>query len=129
MNKIAIILLLSIYALATMGFSVKEFYCCGKLKSVTISITEESNLKCAKDDMKSMGCCSNQFHYFKVKDNHIVKAQVESPAPLIAELNFAVPSFQQIHSFVMEPTPTHKSFSSPPHNGVPVYLSNCVFII
>ena len=36
MKKAAVILLISIYTLSTFGFCLKEFYCCGKLKSITV---------------------------------------------------------------------------------------------
>lgn len=129
MKKITIISLFFIYALATMGFSLKEFYCCGKLKSVSFSITGESSAKCKNGDTKTAGCCNNQFHYFKVKDNHVSSLQVALPAQFVVILDTFFPSFQNIVSSISEAKLTYQSHAPPSYNGVPVYLSNCVFRI
>ncbi len=98
MKKITIIFLFCIYALATMGFSLKEFYCCGKLKSVSFSISSDNKAKCNKCDTKTAGCCNNQFHYFKVKDNHVSALQIDVPLQFIAILESFFPTFQEIAS-------------------------------
>ncbi len=129
MKKFKIILLVCIYALATMGFSLKEFYCCGKLKSVSISLTGDSNAKCKNGDTKTAGCCNNQFHYFKVKDNHISSVQEALANQFVAVLDIFFPSFQEIALGTPEAKLTYQSHAPPSFNGVPVYLSNCVFRI
>ena len=67
MKKFLSILLITIYSTAIFGMSVKEFYCCGKLTSVSISFNNIGKEKQTKDD----GCCKAKFHFSKVKDNHI----------------------------------------------------------
>jgi hypothetical protein len=112
-----------------MGFSLKEFYCCGKLKSVSFSITEDSNAKCKNGDTKNAGCCKNQFHYFKVKDNHVLAVQISLPTQFVAVSDTFFPSFQDIPSSTPEAKLNYQSHAPPSYNGVPVYLSNCVFRI
>jgi hypothetical protein len=129
MKKFTVISLLCIYALATMGFSLKEFYCCGKLKSISLTITDDGKAKCKNGDSNTDGCCKNKFQYFKVKDNHVLASQAIVPLQLISGLDTYFPSFQDIAPSSQEKKFTYQSNAPPLHNGVPVYLSNCVFII
>ncbi len=127
MKKIALILLICSYSLATMGFSLKEFYCCGKLKSITVLLVPDAKQKCSKGT--GSGCCDNKYQFFKVKDKHISAAEVSSPVNYFTDLNLFIPSFQQI-SF---PPPNiiiaDRSHAPPLHSGVSAYIYNCVFRI
>jgi hypothetical protein len=129
MKKLAIISLLCIYALATMGFSMKEFYCCGKLKSISLTIADDGKAKCKNGDSNTEGCCKNNFQYFKVKDNHVSAAQVILPAQFPAVLDTYFPAFHVITSCTQEAKVTYQSHAPPLYIGVPVYLSNCAFRI
>ncbi|MEO6556116.1 MAG: hypothetical protein ABIN92_01270 [Ferruginibacter sp.] len=129
MKKISVISLLCLYALATMGFSMKEFYCCGKLKSISLTLADDGKAECNKGDSNTDGCCKNKFQYFKVKDNHVTAAQVIMPAQFSAVLDTCFLSFQGIAFCIQETKFTHQSHAPPLYNGVPVYLSNCVFVI
>jgi hypothetical protein len=128
MKKAAVILLICIYSLATMGFSLKQFYCCGRLKSVTFSLLQEVKDKCGKGDDKS-GCCYTKFQFFKVKDNHISSKQTGFSLKHFVNLHLYTPSVQNI-SFVSEKTTiSYMSHAPSVHTGVPVYLLNSVFRI
>ena len=128
MKKAAIILLICVYSLATMGFTLKHFYCCGKLKSITFSLVQEAKDKCAKGDDKS-GCCDSKFQFLKVKDNHISADQAIFPVKHFVDLHFFTPSFQDI-SFVSQKTIiAYKSNAPPLHKSIPIYIYNCVFRI
>ncbi|MBS1512311.1 MAG: hypothetical protein JST86_15800 [Bacteroidetes bacterium] len=70
MKKAAAILLLMIYSLSTMGIGIRQFYCCGKLKSTTITLVQEDKEKCASKGSMT-GCCKTTFKNFKVKDSHV----------------------------------------------------------
>ncbi|MEO6584640.1 MAG: hypothetical protein ABIO05_09965 [Ferruginibacter sp.] len=129
MKKFAVISLICIYALATMGFSLKEFYCCGELKTVSFAIETSAIEKCSKNEPKSDNCCKNKFQYFKVKDNHVKAAQEILPAQFSADISIHFPSFQELVSYSQNTYFTYHSHAPPLHNGVPVYLSNCVFTI
>ncbi len=127
MKKFTIISLICVYALATMGFTLKEFYCCGKFRSVSLSLAASENNKCEKGSSDNDRCCKNKFQYFKVKDNHVSAAQVILPAQFSAVLDIYYPAFQDIASCTQDAKFTYQSHAPPLYNGVRVYLSNCVF--
>jgi hypothetical protein len=128
MKKAALILLICIYSFATMGFSLKQFYCCGKLKSTTFSLVHEDKENCGKGNQKS-GCCDNKYQFFKVKDKHISADQVNSPVKHYVDLHLYTPSFQDISFAAQKPVIAYKSNAPPLHAGVPPYIYNCVFRI
>ncbi len=125
MKKVALILLISIYSLATMGFSLKEFYCCGILKSVSLSVAIDTEQKCSKGDAK--GCCDNKYQFFKVKDTHISADKVSDPANHFVDLHFYTPSCQDISFASQKPIVVYRSNAPPLRTGVPIYIYNCVF--
>jgi len=128
MKKVALILLICVYSLATMGFSLKQFYCCGKLKSVAISLTQDANQKSGKGIKKS-GCCDNKYQFFKVKDNHITADQVNSPVKCFIDLHLYAPSFQEITFASQKTLISYRSNAPPLYTGVPLYIYNCIFRI
>ncbi len=128
MKKFAAILIISIYAVATMGFSMKEFYCCGKLKKVSIVVVEQKE-KCSKGDSNSDGCCNNKYHYFKVKDNHVSAVNTEFTAAHFLGLHILSTFFQNNIFSSQKTVIAYKSNAPPFHRSVPVYISNCVYRI
>jgi len=129
MKKFTIISLICVYALATMGFTLKEFYCCGKFQSVSLSLAASENNKCEKGSNDNDRCCKNKFQYFKVKDNHVISAQLSLPINLFAGLHLYNPSLQNIIFFPQKNTVAYSSNAPPLHYGVPDYIFNCVFRI
>lgn len=80
MKRILVILILISYSIASFGVSVNYFYCCGKLKTVSLKVnTEEKNCK-AKTNK---GCCENKTVTLKLKTDQ--KSSDE------ATLHFAAP--------------------------------------
>jgi len=127
MKKVALILLISIYSLATMGFSLKEFYCCGKLKSISLTLSASEKNNAFKFNSKN-DCCKNKFHFHKLNNDHFASG----------------PSINTFSDFVYLPHPYYNdgvrrylsfqapagSIHSPPiFNGVASYITNCVFRI
>lgn len=129
MKKFTVISLLCIYALATMGFSLKEFYCCGKLKSISLTIADDGKAKCKNGDSNTDGCCKNKFQYFKVKDNHVSAAKTILQGSFVSVLDTQFPALQDVPFSCIKQNTSYQSNAPPLHNGVPVYLSNCVFLI
>lgn len=128
MKRLCVILLLCFYSLATMGFGLKQFYCCGKLKSVTLLLVHEAKDNCGKGDDKS-GCCDHKYQFFKVKDNHVSACRADFPVKHFVDLPLYTPSFHDI-SFVSQKTTTaYKSNAPPIHRGNTIYLYHCVFRI
>lgn len=128
MKKIALILLICIYLLAAVGFTLNEFYCCGKFKSVSVTLLQNIKQKCSKGNEKS-GCCDNKYHFYKVKDNHFAGDDVNIPLKHFTELSVFTPSFQLISFASHKVTFANTTHAPPLHNGVPDYIFNCVFRI
>ncbi len=128
MKKVVLILLICSYSLATMGFSLKEFYCCGKLKSVTLELTPNKKQICSKGNEKS-GCCDNKYQFFKVKDNHLSGKAVDFPLNYFTDLDLFTSVVQSV-SFVTQEIDVINGSNAPPlYTGVPIYITNCVFRI
>ncbi len=128
MKKAALILLICIYSLATMGFSLKHFYCCGKLKSTSIALTQDATQHFGKGNEKR-GCCDNKYQFFKVKDKHITADQVNSPVKHFVDLHLYIPSLQYICFASQKPVIAYRSNAPPLHTGVSISIYNCVFRI
>ncbi len=128
MKRTAIILLLTIYSLSTFGVGLKEFYCCVKLKSVSLTIASEGKDKCSKGDNKQ-GCCKTKYQYLNVKDNHLASAHVATPLNYFSDLHTITPSYQSISFATQEIDVINGSHAPPLYTGVPIYISNCVFRI
>lgn len=130
MKKVIAILLLIIYTTATFGFSIKRFYCCGKLKSVSFVINQNTKANCKIGNEKN-GCCENKYLTLKVKDNYIATVGlVNSGKHFIDFFTFTsfyqspdFTRFQQIKTFV------NPGDAPPLHDGVPVYILNCTYRI
>jgi len=65
-KRITAILLLLIYTAAVAGVHVSGFYCCGKLRSTTVSAMAFAKSTAKNDD----GCCKHKQAVLKVNDTH-----------------------------------------------------------
>src|SRR5450432_1592930 len=128
MKKNVLILLISIYSLSTSGIGIKQFYCCGKLKSTGISFVQDAKEKCARG--KATGnCCKNKFNNLKVKDSHIAADGISSPVKHFTDLHLLTASFE-VMGLANEPmSVAHASHAPPPHHGIPIYILHCVYRI
>lgn len=127
MKKFTAILLLSLYSLSSLGLSLKSFYCCGKLKSVTVTITHEQQKQCSKSDDGKSDCCKTKFQIFKVKDNHVAGDVINTPALNFVYLHLFTESFQIANHPSEQMIIANKSNAPPLLHGVPDYIFNCVF--
>ncbi len=66
MKKLAAISLICIYGLATMGFSLKEFYCCGKLKTISVTLAKDEIMP-ARRTVKMIIVVNTIFNTLKLK--------------------------------------------------------------
>lgn len=128
MKQIALVLLICVYALSSFGVGIKQFYCCGKLKSTSVSLVEDSKEKCTKGDKKS-GCCKTKFNSLKVKDTHIAADDISNSVKHFTDIQLFIPSFEVV-ALVNEPMDiANPSHAPPAHHGIPVYILNCNFRI
>lgn len=123
MKKTGIILLLCIYALSTFGVSINHFYCCGKLKSIYLTLHEDNKTECDKK-----GCCKTEHTFLKINDSH-ASADVVACPPLYfttAYINngflYAAPLFTAVYS-------VHDSNAPPISQPVPYYKLHCLYRI
>ena len=128
MKKATLIFLVCFYAISIFGFGVKQFYCCGRLKSITISLIQDANLKYSKDNEKR-GCCHNKYQFFKVKDNHITADQVSSLVKYSIDLHLYNPALNEISFASQKTLISYRSNAPPLHTHGPLYIYNCVFRI
>lgn len=128
MKKIAIIFLLNVYTLSVLGIGIRQFYCCGKLKSTTITFIQEVKEKCGMSDaMKN--CCKTKFKNFKVKDNHIFSDGFISLVKHFTLLHIIPSSHNESISANQFYTITGTSHAPPLKQGIPIYILHCVYRI
>ncbi len=128
MKKVAAIFIICIYAISSLGFSVKEFYCCGKLKSVSLSLHGDGGKAFSKNESNNK-CCQTKFQTVKVKNSHLASTVLINCAnncqPLL--------SFTPVHAVkfvvVVPGIDGNRSHAPPLHPGVAAYISNCVYRI
>ena len=128
MKKTARLFLICIYSLSTFGVSLKEFYCCGKLKSVSVILQDSENQKCGKAEDRS-GCCKTKFQFYKVNDKHFAAAVLSSPLKHFSDLPLFTTYIQIIFPAVQQTEIANGNHAPPLYSGVPAYISNCVFLI
>jgi hypothetical protein len=79
LKKIAIIILLSVYSVSSIGATIHLHYCMGKF--VNWSVTQVENDVCGKcgmkEDASKEGCCKDEHKEIKIKSEH-QKAALQS---------------------------------------------------
>jgi len=121
MKKAAIIFLVFIYAVSSTGVALKADYCCDKLQSLKLVLSDFSKDK--------EGCCKEKYQSFKVKDTHAAADIVSTPALHISFIHALDYSFHTLE-LAYEKNNHGMSIHAPPLiASTPVYLSNCVFRI
>ena len=68
LKKTLLILFCFIYFTSSVGVAVNLHYCGGKLKSISLTHSDEANC-CGKKKMKKINCCKEKSVTYKVKDN------------------------------------------------------------
>ncbi len=127
-KRVILILLISIYTSTTIGFSVKQFYCCYQLKSTSVAFTPSSDKKCGMND-KPDNCCKTKYTYYKVKDNHFGEPAFKSSHQDYSIV--ALQSHEQNNPFTANVFSIVTFYSNPPplHRAIPIYKLDCVFRI
>lgn len=110
-----------------MGFSLKEFYCCGKLKSVSLSLGTNEHNHFDKSSNKN-DCCKNKFQFHKVKDGHFGSVILVNSFSDFFYLSHPCYSYDA-HPYLCFQSKTENIHAPPVHPGIDVYIINCVFRI
>lgn len=116
------------YSLATVGFTLKQFYCCGKLKSVAVAITGDEKADHNKGSVKS-NCCDSKFEFIKVNDKHLTGDNVNITSKSFYDLAVSAPLYQSSTITLGKVMVANRSNAPPFRSAVPIYLYNCVFRI
>ncbi len=128
MKKITVIFLLIIYSLSVVGLGVRQFYCCGKLKSTTVTFVQEVKVKCSSSNaMKD--CCKTKYKSFKVKDSNFGTDGIAGFVKHFTSLHLITPIVYQIPLSGQPVIVAIENHSPPINNSVAIYLRNCVFLI
>lgn len=128
MKKLAIVLLTVVYMLSIVGIAVSQFYCCSKLKSVTLSLNGSEN-KTSKKEVKEDGCCKTTHQYLKIKDVHLYAEAVSSPVKHFLIFHTAFPALD-LTAFEKQQALISNSINAPPLiTTTPAYVLNRVFRI
>lgn len=128
MKKIALILLICMYALTSFGIGIQQFYCCGKLKSTSISFLQEVKEKCSNGNEKN-GCCQTQFTSLKVKDTHIPAGAISNSVNIFPDIVLFNSSFDAVELLTHQTIVNNPGHSPPLLKATPLYILNCNFRI
>ncbi|SFW78000.1 HYC_CC_PP family protein [Chitinophaga sancti] len=126
MKRVTAICLLLLYSLTLVGLGVKQFYCCGKLKEVSLGLASAAEHHCDMDKQHK-GCCETAFKTLKVEDSHFSATDVNIPATFFFTL-----ANLQLNNWHIEPVldqPFHFNYGNGPplYNSTPIYILNCIY--
>ncbi len=128
MKKFAVILLFCAYALASFGVVIKQFYCCGKLRSTNISFVQSKPTGCKKGNEKN-GCCKNEYQIFKVKDHHFASNALQQPEKFFSEICIPAKTDNNENIVPLTEIITYSTHAPPLLSDRPLYLMNCIYRI
>ena len=112
--------------MSILGYGIKGFYCCGELKSVTLTLHDEVN---ASHDGNAKNCCGTKVQYFKVKDNHIASDNFNTPPTFSTEAGVIASSFKPSLLGSEKAINAYHSNGPPRGNFTPIFILNCNFQI
>ena len=127
-KRLGLILLFCIYAAASFGISIKQFYCCNQLKSTSISYAAVSESTCdMKHKMKD--CCKTKVKFVKSQDTHFAKTGLTSMPSL--ELHTNITAFYSTIQLVNYKGAIAVPQSNPPplNSPIPLYQFYCNYRI
>jgi len=128
MKKITAILLFTVYSLTTLGIGIRQFYCCGKLKSTNVTLVQESKEKCSNSDAMK-GCCKTKFKSLKLTANHIFSNSAAVHfTKYFTELDIPATA-PAIKVSTNEPLAVANTSHAPPGKNIPLYIFHCTYRI
>lgn len=129
MKKWGLIVLLTIYATASFGVSIQQFYCCNQLKSTSIRFVPAEENSCGmKHKMKD--CCKTKVKFVKQQDTHFAQsAKTFVPSLTYADVVHFFPELT-LPVFIGGISP-NTPIKGPPliHPGISLYQFYCNYRI
>ena len=128
LKKSTILALILIYSFSTFGAGLNTFYCCGKLKSISLSFGIEQNKSIEKSNSGD-GCCKIQHYNFKGKEKHYSLKSLNPPTFDSKILETAL-SNNHVIDFSFKKTRSINGSNAPPfYKQLPLFITNRVFRI
>ncbi|WPU94682.1 hypothetical protein SNE25_04000 [Mucilaginibacter sabulilitoris] len=128
MKKIAVVIITVVYLLSAIGVSASRFYCCGVLKSTTLSLGESHN-QAGKYASVPDNCCKTDKQSFKVKDNHMGSDGFSQLAKQFPALHHYLPVYNLSITEKTVVSYAYQSHAPPLGKDTPIYLINCTYRI
>jgi hypothetical protein len=127
-KKLGIIGLFLIYAAASIGISIKQFYCCNQLKSTSLAYTAVEESSCGMSH-KMKDCCKTKVTFLKSQDTHFAKTGSISMPSL--EMHINTTAFFSIAPIIHYKGTIAVPQSNPPplQDGIPLYQFYCNYRI
>ncbi|MBX2930348.1 MAG: hypothetical protein KF781_00215 [Chitinophagaceae bacterium] len=126
MKKCIFILILLSYSIASFGVCLNYFYCCGKLKTVTIIETKEAK-NCTNNQKKD--CCKNQKVHVQLQTD---QQQTSTPVFKFSIVSLAAKlpySFSFVSNIILPQSSTKPVYTQPPLYSVGANILFCTFRI
>ncbi|WP_074237707.1 hypothetical protein [Chitinophaga niabensis] len=123
MKKVLLILLICVYAISTFGVSIKEFHCCGQLKSVGISYITVLHNNANSD------CCETTHHFYKITTSHLAAKHVKKPVKPVTDQTFSLYPSGITFTIPRLSSYTNTTRAYPVPFKAPIYTRHCVFRI
>jgi hypothetical protein len=127
-KRITVVLLTAIYLLSAVGVSASSFYCCGVLKSTTLSIGEVHNTD-AKAPATNSNCCKHTKQTFKVKDNHFGANAFSLSAKVFQAIIGTATAIELNTAPIIVVATAFNSHAPPFRQHTPIYTLNCTYRI
>lgn len=126
-NRLKVILFLFFYIPAVLGVGFSSHYCGGELVGTKIFTTEKQ--ACCDDETEAEnGCCDNEIHLVKIKDNQFKSGNQVVMHPEIKQIDFYCPLVIQ-SKFISQISTIWGRSESPPHPKIPIILQHRQLII
>lgn len=121
LRHILILVFAAVYLVTSTGVMVNYHFCCGKLKSVTLSVPNS----CCKDGESTKGCCKNVAKYFKVKDKQLASEKKAEFGPVFVFVPEKAINFSPIYSVLNPEESVFVIYDPPPlHCKTPIFIKN-----
>lgn len=128
MKHTAIIFITLVYLVSCVGIAVNKFYCCGKLKTVSLSATV-ANVINEVSSAKKTPCCNHTSQNFKVKDQHMASGTVLMHSAPFVTLQNNYYSLVEVQSLSIKEISTIFYHAPPNPSGTRIYNLYCNYRI
>ena len=127
-KKLTIIAILVFYSLAAFGVSLNYFYCCGKLKEVSVKLNPPVNHNCPMKGEGGKDCCKNEKVDLKISADQNISQQIVFE-PLVVGDALVLNDFELSQQLFSQQYRAYTLNRPPPLSQPHLHLLNCSFLI